>query len=122
MNLPPLKPITLAALIIVSFLLAAFGQPAWVWQNGVLAGAGAYALFWRALISFQNKRQRFFIAAAWFFAVQAVQLSWALMHPYSYIYFVYIVILTLLAIQFGVLGMFIEERRILGRMRSLMAL
>lgn len=60
--------------LLVSFLIVAFGQPGWVGWLGPLAALGGYALFWDALLSLE--RSRFAIAAVWFCAVSAVQLSW----------------------------------------------
>lgn len=60
--------------IFLSFLVVALGQPGWVGALGPLAAVGGYALFWDAML--RVERRRLWIAAAWFCAVSAVQLSW----------------------------------------------
>lgn len=95
-----------------SCLLVAFSQPAWFWWCGVLAAAFGYALFWRVLLEVPHPGKRFFYAALWFTCVQLVQLSWAISHPYLYIYIVYFFFAAAMGAQFGVLGLFITLKNI----------
>lgn len=60
----------------LSFLLTAFGQPAWVPGFGTLAAIFGFALFWKGLSAVSEPRTRFLIALLWYAAVQGVQLSW----------------------------------------------
>lgn len=90
-------------LTLLSFVVVAFGQPAWIWWLGLIASVIGFAIFWRVALCYQNKWHRFFLTTAWFTAVQLVQLSWSISHPYSYIYGVYIICSLVLGIQFGIL-------------------
>lgn len=94
-------------LALASFVLVAFGQPAWEWWVGSISAAVGYALFFRILLDYPRPRHRFFLGMSWFAAVQLVQLSWFISHPYSYIYAIYILFALLLGIQFGILCIFI---------------
>lgn len=94
--------------ILLSFLLVAFGQPAWVSGFGLIAALGGYALFWRVLICYNLPKQRFWLACIWFFAIQLVQLSWFISHPFLYIYAVYFFLSISLGLQFGVIGILIN--------------
>lgn len=108
-------------LILASFLIVAFGQPAWIWWCGLIAAAVGYAIFWRVLLCYPSWKTRFFMSAGWFTAVQLVQLSWFLSHPYYYIYSVYILLSVLLGIQFGIIGVFITPKRMV-RLSSIIAI
>lgn len=102
---------------ILSFFLVAFGQPAWLPWCGILAAIGGYMLFWRVLLAYSSYQKRFWLAAAWFCAVQLVQYSWFISHPYIYIYAVYFLLCLGLGLQFGIIGLFISPslmRRIGG--------
>lgn len=95
---------------LLSFLVVAFGQPAWVPGCGVVAGAIGFALFWRALLSVPNRRDRFFLSLGWFALVQAVQLSWMTSIHYMgpLILVVYLFLLLGLGVQFGLLSLCLE--------------
>ena len=94
----------------LAFFLVAFGQPAWLPWNGLLAAVGGYALFFRVLIDIPSRKKRFGWAFLWFFAVQLVQMSWFLSHPFWYIYSVYLFIATWLGLQFGCIGLLIRPQ------------
>ena len=96
--------VLLAAL---SFFLVAFGQPAWISWTAPLAAAAGYALFWRILLAYPSRAQRFWLAGAWFCGVQLVQLSWFASHPYGYIYGVYFFLAFWFGLQFAIIGIFI---------------
>ncbi len=99
-------------LAVSSFLIVAFGQPAWNWWLSLLSASIGFALFWRMLVDFQRAQSRFWISALWFTAVQLVQLSWFVSHPYWYIYGVYIGISLVLGLQFGIIGLLINPAKI----------
>ena len=101
-------------LLLTSFIIVAFGQPAWSSYLSFLSGAIGYGLFFTYLCTLQSPKRRFWIATLWFFGVQLIQLSWMISHPYYYIYGVYLAIGLWLGIQFGIMGYFIEPRRILS--------
>ena len=106
----PLSTILQWTLILISFFLVAFGQPAWLPWNGLIAAALGYALLWRVLLAYPSRQKRFWLAFAWFFAVQLVQMSWFLSHPFWYIYTVYLFICIWLGAQFGLLALFITPK------------
>lgn len=63
-------------LLLVSFLIVAFGQPAWSPLLCPLAAVCGFALFWIGASSFTGKKSFFWIALLWFTGVELVQLSW----------------------------------------------
>jgi apolipoprotein N-acyltransferase len=93
-------------LIGISFLLVAFGQPAWVKAFGVLAAGCGYALFWRAMLLFPTPRERFFLSMGWFTCVQGVQLSWLVTFDYMgpLILVLYLFLILGMGAQFGLLS------------------
>lgn len=99
-------------LFLASLLIVGFGQPAWTWWVGLIAAGIGFALFWRVLLDIENKRQRFLIAMIWFAGVQYIQFSWAISHPYIYIYIVYTFFALSIGIQFGILSLLITPSRI----------
>lgn len=99
-------------LIIVSFLIVALGQPVWGQATSFLASTIGFALFFRALISFENRKQRVWLAIAWFTAVQFIQFSWFLSHPYLYIVAVHILISLIFGLQFGLVGFLANPQKI----------
>lgn len=99
-------------LILLSFVLVAFGQPAWSWLFGLIASICGYALFWKVLIQCENPKQRFYFGVGWFSAVQLIQLSWSLSHPYSYVFFVLPLFAAAIGAQFGLICLFINKKNI----------
>ena len=73
-------------LLVLSFLIVAFGQPVWSGWIGLFAAVGGFACFWRVLLDVPNAKERFCMAMGWYAGVQVVQLSWFFSHPYVYIY------------------------------------
>lgn len=107
----PLKPLSGSCRVLLwmtSFLLVAFGQPAWEWWIGLIAAICGFALFWRLLLDLSKKRSRFLTAFIWYASVQAVQLSWMASHPYAYIYGVILFCACLVGAQFGLVALFIQ--------------
>ncbi len=90
--------------IICSFILVAFGQPAWVSWMSYGAAAIGYALLWKALDS-DPFRRRLWVAGGWFVCVQMVQLSWLLSIEFQgyYIIAVYCLLSLILGVQFAIL-------------------
>lgn len=99
---------------LVSFLVVAFGQPAWVPGLGIVSSLCGFALFFYYLISIEKEAKRFWIALAWFMAVQCVQLSWLLTHPFNYVYGLYFFLTFSIGAQFGWLGTYITKERVLS--------
>lgn len=121
MNLPILSRTQQAILTLGSLLIVAFGQPASSWLLGLIAAACGYALFFRVLLCYSSKVHRFLLGAGWFTAVQLVQFSWFLSHPYLYIYAVYFLISLIIGLQFGILSIFIDAT-LIAKVRSFAAL
>ena len=99
-------------LVLSSFAIVAFGQPAWVGGLGVLASAFGIALFWRAAFTFEKRLHRFLLGAIWFGSVQAVQLSWMSSDAYMgpMILVVYLFLCLAVGAQFGLLSVILEKR------------
>ncbi|MFI5344715.1 MAG: apolipoprotein N-acyltransferase, partial [Chlamydiales bacterium] len=108
-------------LLILSFCLVAFGQPAWVWWFGLLSALGGYACFWRVLLTIPGKFHRFLLAMGWFAGVQIVQLSWAISHPYLYIYAILLIVVSFMGAQWGIIALWITPKAF-QRIFTLMAL
>lgn len=108
-------------LLLFSFLVAAFGQPVWSEGLSLLSACCSFACFWRVLLSIPAAKTRFWLAMAWFGAVQAVQLSWFLSHPYLYIYGVWLFCAVVMGLQWGVLGILMVPK-IFTRMTYLLAI
>ncbi|MBA2728644.1 MAG: hypothetical protein H0U49_10790, partial [Parachlamydiaceae bacterium] len=99
-------------LLLLSFIIVAFGQPAWEPWLAFVSSLFGYALFWRVLLDLPSGKQRFWLSTAWFGGVQAVQISWMLMHPYSYIYAIHPLICLLLGLQAGLFGLLVKPENI----------
>lgn len=101
-----------SVLFIVSFVIVSFGQPVWSDIASLFASLIGFALFFRLLISFEGRNQRFWLATTWFTAVQLVQFSWFLSHPYLYIVWVYFLISLIFGLQFGLIGLLANPKKI----------
>lgn len=97
------------SLILISWSVVAFGQPAWSSWLGVVAAACGYALFWRMLFSVPGRTigAIFVRASLWFAVVQAVQLSWLATDQYfgGLIYLVYLGLALAMGALFGLLSL-----------------
>lgn len=116
-----LKPLQKYLLLIASFVLVAFGQPAWVWWFGLLAAMLGYACFWRVLLAIPTKSTRFWLATAWYAGVQIVQLSWFGTHPFLYIFGLLLFLSVGMGIQFGIMALWITPKN-LQRLPCILAL
>lgn len=103
-----LKTRTKGFLLLISFVTVAFGQPASSVALSFASSFIGYALFWRVLLSVHKAKSRFFLAAAWFAAVQIVQFSWAFSHPYYYIYVVLFAVACWFGLQWGLVAVWIK--------------
>ena len=101
------------ALLIFSLLLVGFGQPAWSSVTGLFAAAFGFALFWISQEEVTSYKARFLMGTLWFTGVQMIQYSWALSHPYLYIYPIWIVLTTLFGSQFGFVNGLMKKKRCL---------
>lgn len=97
-----------SGLLLLSFIIVAFGQPVWSGWLGLLAAIGGFACFWKVLLEIPSAKERFCIAMGWYAGVQMVQLSWFLTHPYLYIYAVTLFCAWLTGAQWGILAIWIK--------------
>jgi apolipoprotein N-acyltransferase len=98
-------------LIVVSYLVVAFGQPARSPLLGLLAAACGYALFWLAMLEFKRKPVQFLAATLWFTAVQFVQLSWMTADDFQgfYIWGFWLFFSISMGLQFGLVSLLVTR-------------
>lgn len=94
-------------LLFFSFIIVGFGQPLWTWWLGLVAAVGGFALFWRVLLNIPHPMTRFYTAMGWYAAIQIVQLSWLISHPYAYIYALLILCAAFIGAQWGLIALWI---------------
>lgn len=100
------------SLLFLSFVIVAFGQPAWSGFLSFFASLIGFALFFRVLLDVPEKKKRFWFGTFWYAGVQLVQSSWFLSHPFYYIIAPYILLALLWGAQFGVVTLFIDREKI----------
>jgi apolipoprotein N-acyltransferase len=110
MNDLPLTIWQKSFLLLLSFVVVAFGQPVWNEWLGLVAAMGGFACFWRVILTFPSAKERFCIAMGWYAGVQVVQLSWFLSHPYLYIYVVVFFCIWLMGAQWGLIAIWIKPQ------------
>lgn len=100
-----MKKSKILVLVLLSGLLCAFGQPAWIAWLAPVVAVGGYAVFWIAAGNIASNKTRFWVATAWFMFVQLIQLSWMTSIEYQgfYILFVYAFLALGLGVQFGMI-------------------
>jgi apolipoprotein N-acyltransferase len=98
-------------LVIISWGIVSFGQPAWIPLLAPVSACLGYGLFWRALLKIPSRARRFFLSAGWFFLVQMIQLSWMTSTEFQglYILAVYAALCVWLGLQFGAVSAFIDR-------------
>jgi len=99
-----------SGLLALSFVIVAFGQPAWSDWLGLLTAVVGFAIFWRVLLDIPKAKKRFFLAMGWCTGIQLIQLSWFFSHPYFYIYGVTLLCSLLIGLQWGVLAIWIRVK------------
>lgn len=100
------------ALFLFSFIVVAFGQPAWIPSFGIISAGIGFAVFWKTLLDLDSSIKRFVIAAVWFSLVQLVQLSWLISHPFLYIYALYFFLSAGMGVQFGLVSLLVSKHRL----------
>ena len=85
------------ALIALSFVIVAFGQPVHSSFLSLISSIGGVGLFWGVTLDVAPKK-RFWLALFFMMGVHLVQLYWFVAHPYLYIYALW----TLVSFVFGV--------------------
>jgi apolipoprotein N-acyltransferase len=106
---------------ILSLILVALGQPSFCWWCGIIASLIGYAIFWQSIVDKRAGWQKFWLGCGWFASIQLIQLSWMISHPYAYIYAVYLLLALALGMQFGLLCLLIDRKK-LTRIRNLFAI
>ena len=101
-------------LVCLSFLIVAFGQPAWVPELGLVTGCIGYALYWRVMFCWPERRFRFLMATAWFAGVQMIHLSWMTADDYqgTYIYGLWLFLSVGMGLQFGLLSLLVRRKNL----------
>lgn len=91
----------------ISFLIVALGSS--VPSLGAVSACIGFLLFWQSML---HENRRFYLAVAWFFFVQMVQLSWMTSDTYMGmgIWLVYSGLSFFLALQFGLFSLFFSSR------------
>jgi apolipoprotein N-acyltransferase len=107
--------------MIFSFLIVGLGQPAYVGWLGYIASFGGYAIFWIFIRELETKKKRFFWAFSWFTLVHAIGLSWMTSTRYltGYILILYVILLIIFGIQFGLITLLIPLRKAPSYLRVL---
>src|SRR5690349_18683168 len=101
-----------ALLLGLGWMICAFGQPAWSSVFSIFASLGGFACVFIVILQMSEPKKKFWIGTIWFAAVQALQLSWVLSHPFFYIYVIYFIALFIFGSQFGLLCMWLTPLRL----------
>lgn len=106
---------------ILSFLIVAFGQNAWIGPFSYFSSFLGYALFWGTFI--RREKYGFVISFLWFAAVQAIQLSWFTSTTLQGVatLFVYALLIIGIGLQFAFLS-YLIVRANLAKIINLLAL
>jgi apolipoprotein N-acyltransferase len=109
-------------LIAASFLIVAFGQPAFVPELGLVAAVCGFALFWLGVRAFKGAPTRFLIAALWFCGAHMIQLSWMTVDELHgiYIWATWGLLCGLMGLEFGVLTLLVPKKGEYGLLRVLL--
>lgn len=100
------------SLLSLSWVIVGFGMAVWSPLLAMVAATIGYGLFWRVLLDITSVKKRFWLSCGWFTAVQLVQLSWFISHPYVYIYALYFFFAGAKGVQFGLVSMFLTQERV----------
>lgn len=100
-------------LFLLSFILCAFGQPAWIGFLGLITSFCGYTIFWSQIIKKQTTKKRFLYSFIWSLCVQAVGLSWMASVKYQgyYILLVYLFVVCAISIQFSFITILIPVNK-----------
>lgn len=107
--------------ILLSLLIVAFGQPAWSFLACLFASTFGYALFFHEILKVESIKKRFWIGTFWYAAVQCIDLSWALSHPFFYAYLVLPLVSFLFGLQWGLFCILLSKKAV-SRALNLFAL
>lgn len=107
-------------LVLLSFSIVAFGQPAWIWELTFLSSSLGFALFWWVSANWEGSKKKFFFSFLWYACVQFIHLSWMTATEYhgAYIYLLLPLLSAGIALQFGMLTLLLHSQRPLSLGRS----
>ncbi len=100
---------------ILSFLIVAFSQPAWIGYLGIVASSLGYFLFWFSIYKVNSTKLKVILSFVWFFFVQAIWLSWLTSTKYQgkLIFLVYASLLVWFAIEFSIVSyIFLKNKKL----------
>ncbi|NGX32160.1 MAG: Apolipoprotein N-acyltransferase [Candidatus Anoxychlamydiales bacterium] len=100
---------------ILSFLIVAFSQPAWIGYLGILASSLGYFLFWFSIYRIKSTKLKVILSFVWFFFVQAIWLSWLTSTKYQgkLIFLAYASLLVWFAIEFSIVSyIFLKNKKL----------
>lgn len=95
----------------ISWIAVAFGLPHWFSSLGIVAAGVAYAIYWSVMLSYPERRQRFWLSFTWFGTAQLVQLSFFSAYDFQgyYIFIIWFALSALFAAQFGLMSLFVTR-------------
>ncbi len=98
-------------LLLLSWIVVAFGQPAWSGWLAPLAACIGYAAFWKVAAEIPYSKKRFWFGVIWFTTIQLIQLSWMTSIEFQgyYILLVYGILSLCLGLQFGLITLFLDK-------------
>lgn len=112
-------------LLLSSFILVAFGQPAWNPFLAPIAAALGFAFFWMGIFSISERRLLFWVSVIWFTGIQLIALSWLATPRYQGmgIFVPYVALSFLISLQFAFFTLLIGKEKIsLGKIVALSSL
>ncbi len=103
-----------AARLIVSYLLITFGQAAYSSATAAVASAIGFTFLFYELTKHSPKR-RFLFGFCFFFLVQCVELFWFTYHPVVAARSTFLLLSSLMGLQFGILCLFVTKEILTSR-------
>ena len=97
--------------ILLSYCIVTFGQPAYSSVCSILASSVGYALIFSQMLDLPWK-SRALLGFGFFFSVQAVGLFWFTYHPFSAVCGAYLLLCFLMALQFALLSILVTRAMI----------
>ncbi len=95
--------------ILLSYLFVTFGQPAYSPFCSLVASTFGFSLLFFELAK-RTAKTRFIVGFAFFFLVQAVQLFWFTYHPVVAARTTFLLLSTLMGLQFGLLCLLVHKK------------
>lgn len=110
-------------LFALSFVIVAFGQPAWIGFLGFLASFSGYLIFWHSIYDLKSGIKKAVLSFTWFFLAQAVQLSWLTCTKYQgeLIYVVYVFLISWFSVEFAFVSYIVLKDQIISFLKIFFA-